>query len=325
MTWIIAGALWVLTAVRAANFRKGQDPTVLLCALVFALSFSTDIDEIFQPIDAALGGWNSTNLAGHLLFSTGVYLLARSIIQGARPPAFKTIDLWSRMALVAVLLVQLVSFTQIRTDRPVGAFIHAFGDQPAALWYSMSEIIFTMGVLGMTATVCFRYLGRMKSRRFRLGFLLTGIGCILAALTEAISIEFILRIYTRTLESMSVFGSLHSPMYTLAVLILTAGLATPPLMRTLSVRSRNRSARAFLAELAPLWRLATADRSHMRISADQSAISRLHRMVVEIRDASLNDPDLWPYLMSTSNGRIDELVTGAEALLGRRPAATVAA
>jgi hypothetical protein len=124
---------------------------------------------------------------------------------------------------------------------------------------------------------------------------------------------------------MSVFGSLHSPMYTLAVLTLAAGLATPPLMRTLSARSRNNSALTYLVELTPLWRLATADRSHMRIAADQSAISRLHRIVVEIRDASLNDPDLWPYLMSTSNGRIDELVTGAEALLGRRPAATVAA
>lgn len=320
MTWIIAGALWVLTIVRAAGYRRGQDPTVLACSLVFALSFSTDVDEIFQPIDEALGGWNSTSLAGHLLFSVGVYLLARSIIQGAGPARFRLIDLSIRAALGVVLCVQLVSFLMIRTDGPVGAFATAYGDQAAALWYSMSEIIFTIGVLGMTGFVCLRYLGRMRSRRFRTGFLLTGIGCALATLTEATSIEYVVRIYTRTLDSLSLLSALHSPLYVLAVLTLVAGLTTPPLMRTLGERTRNRTARTYLAELAPLWRLATAERSHMRIAPDRSHTARLHRMVVEIRDAALNDVTVWPALMEASNGRIETLVAGAEALLGRRDA-----
>jgi hypothetical protein len=320
MTWIIAGALWVLTVVRAVGYRRGQDPTVLACSLVFALSFSTDIDEIFQPIDVALGGWNSTNLAGHLLFSTGVYLLAGSIIQGAGPSRFRLIDLSSRAALAVVLCVQLISFLLIRTNGPAGAFATVYGEQAAAVWYSMSEIIFAIGVLGMTGFVCFGYLNKMKSRRFRTGFLLTGIGCALAALTEATSIEYVIRIYTRTLDSMSFLSALHSPLYVLAVLTLVAGLTTPPLMRNVASRSRNRAARTFLADLAPLWSQATAERSHMRIAPDQSDISRLHRMVVEIRDAALNDATVWPALMDSSNGRIESLVTGAEALLGRRDA-----
>lgn len=324
MTWIIAGALWILTIVRAAGYRRGQDPTVLACSLVFALSFSTDIDEIFQPIDEALGGWNSTNLAGHLLFSVGVYLLARSIIQGAGAARFWLIDLSTRAALGLVLCVQLVSFLMIRTDGPAGAFATAYGDQPAALWYSLSEIIFTIGVLGMTGFVCFRYLGRMKSRRFRTGFMLTGVGCVLAALTEATSIEYVIRIYTRTLDSLSFLSSLHSPLYVLAVLTLVAGLATPPLMRTVKNASRNRAARYYLSELTPLWRIATAERSNMRIAPEQSDTARLHRMIVEIRDAALNDAAVWPYLMEASDGEIEDLVTGAEALLGRRSATVTA-
>lgn len=324
MTWIIAGALWILTLVRAAGYRKGQDPTVLLCSLTFALSFSTDIDEIFQPIDEALGGWNSTNLVGHLLFSVGVYLLARSIVHGAGPARFRSIDLVGRLALGTVLCAQLVTFMMIRTDGPAGAFSTVYGEQTAALWYSLSEIFFTMGVLGMTGFVCFRYLRRMKSHRFRLGFLLTGIGCVLAAATEAISIEYVLRIYNRTLHSLSVFGALHNPLYILAVVTLAAGLAIPPLLRTVQTGSRNRAARYYLSELTPLWRLATAERTHMRIAPDQSDTARLHRMVVEIRDAALNDATVWPYLLEASNGDIEGLVTGAEALLGRRPATVTA-
>ncbi|MCU6481912.1 MAB_1171c family putative transporter [Arthrobacter sp. A2-55] len=305
---IIAAALWALSVVKMFAYRRGQDHTVLLCSMAFALSFTTDVEFVARPLDKFLGGDNASNLVGHLLFSCGVYLLSRSILLAAQPLRFSAIERGSRIALVAVLTAQAFTFSHI--DAPVFAqhFTTVYGGQTGAVWYAIVEITYTSLVLAMTSYFCLKYYRRMSSRIFRTAFLLTALGCILATCTEILGVEWVVRRHFNDLANLSAANFLHDYIYVLAVLVLTAGLALPSIWNKIHRTSQRKEAARWVSAIEPIWNTATDNRREMRIGSRTTAFSdtvRLHRMLVEIRDALLGEPNLESSLGESALAQID--------------------
>ena len=315
MSWLVAGLLWALTIVKAVTRRKGQSSVMLWCALVFALSFSTDINEVFQPFDAMLGGWNSTNIAGHLLFSAGVYLLSRSVVLAAVPGLAARIDRWNRVLLAAVLESQATSFAFVRTTGPSGHFSVSYGTQDAALWYAVVEILYTMLVLGATGAISAMHSGRMRSPQYRWGMRLIASGCALALATEATGMETVIRIHDGTLSGMSVLSRQHDVLFGSAASVLVIGFAVPSIAGWASRTARRRGAARMIESLLPVWEVATEGRAKVGLDDRSSASRRLHRMAVEIRDASAADPGVAEQLTVRFGADAESVLATAERFL----------
>lgn len=319
MSWIIAGLLWALVVAKVVTRRRRGSNVMLWCALVFAVSFSTDIDTLFQPLDRALGGWNITNIVGHLLFSTGVYLLSLSVMIAALPDRVKKYDPWGRTLLVIVLIIQTLTFASVRTTGSAAGFSTAYGTQDAALWYALVEISYTILVLGGTALMALVHLGKFHAGRYRIGMLLTAVGCIFAIATEATGIEYVIRIHDRTLSGLSVFARWHDVLFALAGLLLVTGFAFASVAGWVQRAIRRREAGRRLAELQPVWEEATIGRPTIALEKSAHPIQRLHRMTVEIQDASRVDADVNDRLHRRFGDQAEQIISDSErCLAGQR-------
>lgn len=310
MSWLIAGLLWALTVAKVLTRRRGQSQVMLWCSFVFAASFSTDIGQLFQPIDSMLGGWNSTNIGGHLLFSLGVYLLARSVVAAGAPKHARWIDGWSRLLLGAVMAAQVTSFAFVRTSGPSAHFSLAYGNQDAALWYALVEIFYAIVVLGTTGIIALVHSGRMRSWRYGWGMRFISLGCALALATEASGIESVVRIHDDTTAGLSVFSRQHDILFGLAGATLVLGFGLPSVTGWIIRTRRRREAVRRIEILRPIWETATASRRSIGPGRTASASLQLHRMVVEIRDATLVDPEVLKTIRerfgSEAESRLDE-------------------
>lgn len=315
MSWVIAGLLWALVVAKAVTSRRRGSRVMLWCALVFAISFSTDIDTLFQPLDRALGGWNITNIVGHLLFSTGVYLLSLSVMRAALPDRVKKYDPWGRTLLVIVLIIQTLTFAAVRTTGSAPGFSTAYGTQDAALWYALVEILYTILVLGGTALMALVHLGKFHAGRYRIGMLLTAVGCIFAIATEVTGIEYVIRIHDRTLAGLSVFARWHDVLFALAGLLLVTGFAFASVAGWVQRWIRRREAGRRLAALQPVWEEATVGRPTIPLGDSAHPVQRLHRMTVEIQDASRVDAEVNVRLHRRFGDEAEQIISDSERFL----------
>ena len=315
MSWVIAGLLWALVVAKTITRRPHASNVMLWCAVVFALSFSTDVGELFQPLDRFLGGWNITNIAGHLLFSTGVYLLSRSVITAALPHKAERVERWNRGLLGVVLLAQLATFSKVETTGSTDRFSVTYGTQDAALWYAMVEIVYTILVLGITALVALVHLGKFRAGRYRVGMLLTAIGCVLATATEITGIEYVLQIHSGTIGALSWFALQHDLLFALAALTLVTGFAVPSVAGWVRRWFRHHEARAKLVALRPIWKEATLGRQTIDLDESTPPSQQLHRMVVEIRDASRVDPEVARRLQERFDYQVEQTIEDSERFL----------
>lgn len=320
MSWFIASLVWALTIAKVLTRRRGQSQVMLWCSFVFAASFSTDIAQLFQPIDSMLGGWNSTNIAGHLLFSLGVYLLSRSVVTAAAPKRTRQIDSWSRLLLGAVMAAQATSFGFVRTNGPSAHFSLAYGNQDAALWYALVEIFYAIVVLGATGAIAFFHSGRMRSSRYRWSMRLITFGCTLALATEASGIENVVRIHDGTLSELSGFSSQHDVLFGLAGVTLVSGFGLPSVTGWVIRARRRREAVRRIDLLRPIWETATANRKYIGLDRSASASLQLHRMVVEIRDATLVAPEALEEIRNRFGSDAESQLVESERFLAGNPA-----
>ena len=319
MSWVIAGLLWALVVVKTITRRPHARNTMLWCALTFAISFSTNIGELFQPLDRLLGGWNITNIVGHLLFSTGVYLLSLSVISAAVPDKAARIDRWGRVLLGAVLATQISTFALVKTTGSTDRFSTAYGTQDAALWYALVEISYTILVLGFTGAVAMIHLRKLRAGRYRMGMLFTAIGCVLAMATEITGIEYVVRIHDGTLAGLSGFARQHDLVFALAGITLVTGFAVPSVVGWTQRWFRRHEARRRLTLLRPIWEEATIGRQTIGLDESIPESQQLHRMAVEIRDASRVDPEVNDRLEYRFGPHAEQILDESERFLAGNP------
>jgi hypothetical protein len=184
------------------------------------------------------------------------------------------------------------------------------------------QYLFIGGVMLGTLTTCVRNVPRMMQPRFRIGFSVTGAGCMAALLLCASVVAMDVCHVLGELELMRALGGIYDILFFATMVLLCMGLAIPPLGRQISSLRLRRRVLAVEPEVRRIWANTVATTPSVslvganlrgspaaqELRTDQ-ATEGLHRMLVEIHDY-LNVTDSSDTLTAADWRQLDE----AEAL-----------
>jgi hypothetical protein len=304
MELLPALTLWVLSAIRlpAALDRRRSS---LFRATVFAAAACTlYVPNVYNTVDPLLGGHNHVGLATLLLLLLGFWQFRTAIVLAivADNERRRRRLLLGRAAIAAAGLAVSAGFFASRVDRTDQTLPLAYGDQPGMQLFLWTGSAFIIWVCVDIVMVCRRHRPTMKTSSFRAAFMLIGIGCTWFCLVLAN------RLLAGVLESspsdngatINLLNWLYAAGETLAVILVSLGLLLPRLGDVQRRLSLNLQARRMLLEITRIWRRMTADKRGVLLNPHGNPLldlirgnpeSRLHRRVVEIRDAQMISPD----------------------------------
>ena len=292
MQTFVALLMWLLVASLLILRRRRAERSITYAAITIAVAMTINVDAVYRPIDALLGGSNVATLIGDCALMAGIFFLGRGIMKaGEYQPGPVRITLGPTTLLVA-LGSGLVAFSLIDRGATTTNFMIDLGAQPAAAAYSMIQFTYYGIVVGTMAVLASRqYRLTTGLQRLPAGSLV--VGAILGvAFCVVVLIMDIAHVAGRV-DVMADASLAYGPLYILTFLFLCIGLAGQPTVRYLRARRRAARIRTLVKELSPAWRAATIVRPGLS-QTDAASVqtdgleAQLHRQVVEIRDAMID-------------------------------------
>lgn len=317
-----AAVIWGLVLCLLPSMKRRIDHSIMVAAVTIATALTLNVDTIYLEGDRLLGGRNVLDLVANIFMVVGIYFLSRAILRAADPD--ERMDRRNRagFVLLGVVVVALIlSFSLVDAPRTSTSFMKDFGSQWAAAAYSSIQFLYIGAVVTVTGYTCFKFRGEMARPYFRLALTFIGIGCSLAVVLVLAVLGMDVLHLMGEIESMMRLSYVYDAAVFGAMTFLCIGLALPPVARGLERRSDSRTTAVLLARLAEPWERTTAARAGVRLNVPAVASDprdaskqRLHRMLVEIQDALLVDPEL-----AKSLGESDiQVLAEAEEYLGTR-------
>ena len=302
---ILPTVMWAAVVCCAFPLRRGRDLSVLTAATFMALSFTVTARPVYLAVERVTGGSNVADLIKHTLFVIAVTFLARAILRAVGPASFARGGRRDRLVLlvpVVVLVVQTVAFAAV--DRRTGtttSFMTAFGDQPAAMVYSMSHFVYFGVTLGAVGVVCLRSGYESAPTLVRVGLRLLIAGCAVSVVTAAL---LVLRDAFRVAGLDLAADTLqrgYAPLLLVSVMLVALGLALPPLLGGATRRQLGRQLPELTVRLGRLRDRASGGRSSLRFPSgarmpggEATPLDEVHRLVVEVRDQMFLNPAFQP-------------------------------
>lgn len=289
---LVAALMWVLVASLLILRRGRAERSITYAAITIAVAMTLNVDEVYVAADAVLGGTNMATLLSDVLLMIGLFFLGRGIMKaGIYRPAVVRIAV-SRPALLVALAGLSVAFLLIRRGATTTTFMRRLGAQPAAATYSIIDF----GYCGIVVAA----MMILAVRQFRLGGGIDRIPASLLLVGSASGIALCTAVWimdlahvSGDLDLMISVGAAYGPLTLLTFVFLCAGLAGQPAIRNVGRRVRRRQTSRLVEQLEPVWRRATLVRpglsqtNSLSTSMDDPE-TRLHREVVEIRDAMID-------------------------------------
>jgi hypothetical protein len=314
-----AAVIWGLVQCLLPSMKRRSDHSIMVAAVTIATALTLNVDTIYLEGDRLLGGRNVLDLVANIFMVVGIYFLSRAILRAADPD--ETMDRRNRGGLVLLGLVVpalILSFSLVDAPRTSTSFMKHYGGQWAAAAYSSIQFLYIGAVVTVTGYTCFKFRGEMARPYFRLALTFIGIGCSLAVVLVLAVLGMDVLHPMGEIESMIRLSYVYDAAVFGAMTFLCIGLALPPVARGLERRSDSRTtAVSSTAWLGP-GRTTAARAVRLNVPAvpatRDASKQRLHRMLVEIRDALLVDPEL-----AKSLGESDiQVLAEAEEYLGTR-------
>jgi hypothetical protein len=283
--WLLAASLLILRRGRAER-------NITYAAVTIAVAMTLNTDPVYSALDTLAGGANLVTLGADIALMIGVYFLGRAVMKASEhQPRVVRIAL-GRLALVASTVSAVIAFMLIHRGASTTNFMIDLGDQPAAATYSIVQFVYYGIVLGAMAVLAARQLQRSYgAQRIPPAALLAG--SIFGVLLSVAVITMDLAHVVDDLDLMSAVSTAYEPLRLFTFLLLCFGFASQPAVSAFQARSRERTTRKFVSDLAPVWIQATRARPGIRpnqlldFPVDEPG-TRLHRQVVEIRDAMMD-------------------------------------
>ena len=283
---LVAGVMWTLVASLLILRRGRADRSITYAAVAIALAMTLNIDDIYLAIDPALSGTNLVTLASDALLMTGLFFLGR----GYRPQLVKIAV--GLPALVVALTCVAVLFFFIDRGETTTEFMRDLGAHPAAAIYSITAFAYCAIAVAAMLVLAMRQF-RLASGVLRVPAMLlaVGAGCGIALCATVIIMD--VAHVTGALSVMYAVDPAYEPLMIATFLFLCAGFIAQPAMRSLRQRLRDVQTDVLVAQLDPIWRDATSLRpglsgSHPTPEILEEPEARLHRNIVEIRDAMID-------------------------------------
>ncbi|WP_157372126.1 hypothetical protein [Arthrobacter sp. Soil736] len=271
-----------------------------MAAVTIATALTLNIDQVYVAGDALVGSRNVLDLLANILMVVGIYFLSRAILRAADPEEIPSRRDHFGLAILGLVIVGLiVCFSAVAAPYSSTSFMKDFGDQWSAAVYSAVQFGYIGIVVGITGYTCFRFRGNMSRPYFRIAFTLIGVGCSLAVILVLAVLGMDVLHLHGDLVGMRALSLVYDAALVGAMAFLCAGLALPPTARRISRRRESKTEATLVGRLTEVWEKTTDQRREVRLvsSAEivdrpDSARRRLHRMLVEIQDALLIDPEL---------------------------------
>lgn len=289
---LVAALMWALVASLLIFRRKRADRSITYASFTIAVAMTLNVDAIYVATDPLLGGTNVTTLVADGLLMTGIFFLGRGVMKADeyRPRLVRVAV--GIPVLVTSLLAITTTFTFIDRGTTTTRFMIDLGAQPAAATYSIINfsyfflVIVTMMILAARQYLRSSGIQRLPAALLSLGSAFGGALC-LAVLTMDVAHV------TGQLDLMRAVQPAYEPLSLLAFLFLCAGFAAQPAVRRAQHDIRRKRTAGLATQLEPLWKRASFVRpglsqaDPLAASADDLE-SRLHREIVEIRDAMID-------------------------------------
>lgn len=323
---LAASLIWGLVLCLLPGIRWRADHSILVAAVTIATALTLNVDQVYVAGDALLGSRNVLDLLANILMVIGIYFLSRAILRAADPREMPSRRDHSGTAVLALVVVGLIGcFSGVAAPYSSTSFMKDFGGQWPAAVYSAVQFGYIGIVIGITGYTCLRFRGDMSRPYFRIAFTLIGVGCSLAVIVVLAVLGMDVLHLQGDLVGMRALSLVYDGAFVGAMAFLCAGLALPPTARRISRRRESKTEATLVGRLADVWEKTTDPRREVRLvsSAEivdrpDSARRRLHRMLVEIQDALLLDPQLVRVL----DDRDHEVLNRVEQYLAAPPSRT---
>lgn len=290
---IIAALMWTLVIVLVVFRRASKERSILYSAILIALSMMMSIDPLYLVVDGWFGGGDITHLPSCLALMVGVFFLARGVTRvGHIQSPWLSAALGPVTLVVSSIVVSVAFFLVDKKPITTTSFMSEYGTQPAAGVYSGAQYAYLAIVIAAMGITAVRHLrdAHRKRERFTAWLLIIGsvagvwlsVNIILMDIAHVIGAE----------DLLDVTSLFYYPLQIVTFAFLTFGLMAGPILRWIRYARRQRVLTANLDRIDDLWKNATAARPSIadRLATPSSEPSgRLHRRVVEIRDAALDN------------------------------------
>lgn len=289
---LVSALMWLLV-VSLLILRRGRgERTITYAALTIAIAQTLSIDAVYEALDRLVGGTNILNLVADLALMIGVFFLGRGVAKASNPQPWAVRLALGRSTLTAALVSVIVAFVLIDLGGTTTTFMLDLGDQLAAAAYSTIQFLYYGSVLTAMAVLALRQLQISHGIQLLPPASLL-IGSIFGVMLTATVITMNLAHVANSLDVMTAVSVAYGPLYLLTFFFLCLGFAGQPAVRTLQARSRERKTRVLVRQLEPIWTEATRVRPGISQNEDvafrnDEPETRLHRQVVEIRDAMID-------------------------------------
>lgn len=289
---LVAALMWVLVASLLIIRRKRADRSVTYAALTIAIAMTLNVDAVYETVDPLLGGGNIATLAADALLMVGLFFLGRGVMHTSEHRPRLVGAALSTPVLLVSLAAITVAFCFIDRGTTTTRFMVDLGAQPATAIYSIINFAYCGGVITTMLVLAARqYRNSSGVQRLPAALLVLG-SASGVALCLAVIVMDIAHV-TGQLDLMRTIQPLYAPLSLLTFAFLCAGFTAQPVVRRAQQHTRHRRTTALARELEPLWERATRARpglSHVEPHAanDDDPEARLHRTIVEIRDAMID-------------------------------------
>lgn len=318
---LVATLMWALVASLLIFRRKRADRSITHAALTIAVAMTLNVDAIYTATDPLLGGTNIATLVADALLMTGLFFLGRGVMKtGEYRPRLVRAAVGIRVLTISLLAI-IVTFLFIERGTTTTQFMSDLGAQPATAAYSIINFAYCGLIIAtMMLLAARRYRHSSGIQRLPAGLLTLG-SAFGVALCLAVIVMDIAHV-TGRLDLMRAVQPAYGPLSLLTFLFLCAGFAAQPAVRRAQHYLRGKRTASLAAQLEPLWNRAISVRpglsqADLRATNAEDHEGRLHREIVEIRDAMI-DPRV---SFDTSRTERTLLEHAESHLLGRNRAA----
>lgn len=289
---LVAALMWALVASLLVFRRRRADRSITYAAVTIAIAMTLNVDAVYEAADSLLGGTNIATLIADALLMIGLFFLGRGVMRTGeyRPQLVRVVV--SRPTLLASLATITIAFWFIDRGTTTTRFMADLGAQPATAAYSIVNFTYC-GIVIATMTV-------LAARQYRSHHDIQRLPAALLTLGSALGVALCLVVLA--MDTAHVAGQIallralqpaYAPLSLLTFLFLCAGFTAQPVVRRAQRYTRRRRTATLASQLEPLWQRATRLRpglSHAEQLAanDGDPEGRLHRQIVEIRDAMID-------------------------------------
>lgn len=285
---VISSLMWALVIVLVVFRRARKERSVLYAAITIAITMMLNHDDLYFIVDSWFGHRDVVHLISAITLMVGVHFLAQGI---SRAGSQRWLAGWpARIALWVAIAVTTVAFFLVpHLGQTTESFMREYGQNPAATVYSSTQYVYLIYVFtALFATGLHAIRTRPLAREKVAGVLLVlGSTC-----TIALSVVVIGMNVSQLMYGLAGSQPWRPAYYMLQVgtfAFLTLGLAIAPIARWVTENRRTNGIVKSFVQITPLWERAIKQRPSLKLEKPyHSPEDRLHRRIVEVRDAAMD-------------------------------------